>query len=331
MVPNKKTSIICILNILKEYTDELHFLTYNEIIEKVYEKYGLQLERKAVGNNITLLQELDYDIVKAPGGGVSLYSRDLEKSEVTFLIDAIFSSKSIPASEATHLANKISANLSVFDRNNYDYLYKSSEVSRTSNKQIFLNIELIEEAIKRNKRISFQYLTYNKRGLPIARMSGYEYLVSPYYLINNFGRYYLLCNYRTKYQPIQIFRIDYMLNIRIVEEKEIKPMASLSPELADFSLTKYLNEHIYLFGGETEKVKLLILDPSSIAYIYDWFGENVIIDFDGLNITTTIESNETALLYWLLQYGEYFKVIEPLSFKSKFKDKLEKMLENIDS
>lgn len=326
MIDNKKTSILLILKVLQEYTDENHYLIYQQIIDKIYNLYGIKLERKSVANSIELLQKLDYDIEKKDRGGVCLLSRDLEKSEVTFLIDAIFSSKSIPGKYAKELADKISKNLSIYERKNYDYLHKTSEINRTSSSEIFLNVELIQEAIDKKKRISFQYLTYNSCGEKIPKMDGYEYSVSPYYLINNYGHYYLLCNYRSKYAFIQTFRIDYMTNLKIDETRDIKPLKTLDESLKNFSLTEYLNEHIYLFGGEAIEVKLQIKDPSSIAYIYDWFGNIKIYNENGI-ITTTLKSNENALLFWLLQYGEYFKVIEPVSFKDKLIEKAKKVIE----
>ena len=117
---------------------------------------------------------------------------------------------------ARKLADKVSGLLSINDRKSYKYLYKTTEVNRTNNADVFLNIEIINEAISKNKKIGFQYLTYDKNGDPITRMNGFEYIVSPYYLINNYGRYYLLCNYRSKYQLLQNFRVDYMKNINIL-------------------------------------------------------------------------------------------------------------------
>ncbi len=326
MIENKKTSILLILKVLEEYTDENHYLTYQQIIDKIQLLYGIKLERKSIASSIEYLQELDYDIDKKERGGVCLLSRDLEKSEITFLIDAIFSSKSIPGKEAKALADKISKNLSIYDRRNYDYLHKTSELNRTGNKEIFLNIELIQEAINRGKRISFQYLTYNEKGKKIPRMNGYEYTVSPYYLVNNYGHYYLLANYRSKYAFIQTFRIDYMINLKIDETRDIKPLKGLDDSLKNFSLAKYLNEHVYLFGGDAIEVKIQIKDPGAIGYIYDNFG-NVKIQNENGVITTTLKSNESALVYWLLQYGEHFKVLEPLSFKEKLIEKAKKIIE----
>ena len=40
MIENKKASIILVLNVLKEYSDDDHFLTHQNIIDKIYELYN---------------------------------------------------------------------------------------------------------------------------------------------------------------------------------------------------------------------------------------------------------------------------------------------------
>ena len=59
----------------------------------------MELERKSVANSISLLQELDYDIVKGDKGGFALLSRNFDSSEVTFLVDAIFYDFILPSTD----------------------------------------------------------------------------------------------------------------------------------------------------------------------------------------------------------------------------------------
>ena len=80
-------------------------------------------------------------------------------------------------------------------------------------------------------------------------------------------------------------------------------------------------------GGDAVEVKIQIKDPGAIGYIYDNFGNVKIHNENGV-ITTTLKSNESALVYWLLQYGEHFKVLEPLSFKEKLIEKAKKIMED---
>lgn len=318
MIENKKASILLILKVLEEYSDEEHFLTHQQIIDKVYGIYDIQLERKSVAFAIELLQELEYDINKGPHGGFALLSRNLDITEIQFIVDSIFSSKSLTGKQAKQIADKISGELSIYQRKDYSYLNKTTELNRSTNKDLFYNIDVIHEAMKRGKRVGFQYLTYDRSGNLMARKDGFQYIVSPYYLVNNFGRYYLICNYREKYHAIQTFRIDYMMNIEIKEDWPIKRIESLEG-MKDkrFSLSEYLNDHIYLFGGDVITAELEIEEEWAIQYVKDWFGDKAKLRIKDEKIVATVKCNETALIYWIMQYGEFMKVLTPSSLIDK--------------
>ena len=109
MLPNKKSSILLVLKVLEEYTDEEHYLTQQEIADKIYQVYGIELERKSVGSSLSMLEELDYDIDKGSKGGFALLSRTFDQTEASYLIDAIFSSRSIDGRQAKKIADQVSS------------------------------------------------------------------------------------------------------------------------------------------------------------------------------------------------------------------------------
>ncbi|MCD8204278.1 MAG: WYL domain-containing protein [Coprobacillus sp.] len=312
----KKASVLLVLKVLQDYTDENHHLTQNEIAEKIKEIYGLSVERKSIASSLAILDALDYDVNSGKRGGYYLLSRELESSEVAFIVDAIFSSKSIPANSATKLVRKVNSCLSIYERKEYDFVDKTYDLTRTNNSEIFYTIDIIHEAMEKHKRVGFQYLTYDKKGKSVARNDGYEYVVSPYFLVNNFGNYYLLCNYRTKYNPLNVFRLDYITNIRIRDDWELKDMSEIE-ELRGFDLTSYLNEHIYLIGGEAVTAYLEVDTEEHVRFVIDWFGDNAVFVPSGDKIVVKVKCNETSLLYWCLQYSLYIKVLEPESLKQK--------------
>lgn len=319
MIENKKASIILILKILQEYSDEDHFLTQQDIIDKVDEIYGIELERKSVAFSISLLQELDYDINKSPRGGYALLSRDFDNSEIRYIVDSLFSSKSISGKQASELSKKLNSSLSRYQRKEYNFIYKSSEINRSNNKELFYTLELIEEAKRRGKRISFQYLSFDENGKPFPKMDGFRYIVSPYYSVNSNGRYFLICNYREKYRAITWFRIDYMINPMIEEDWPLKPIESLK-DIKSFDIAKYLNDNIYLLDGEVIDATIQIDNPNSIQYIIDWFGRNAKIYKKEDKLFADIKSNESALFYWYMQYSETFTIISPQSLIDRVKN-----------
>ena len=327
MLPNKKSSILLVLKVLEEYTDEEHYLTQQEIADKIYQVYDIELERKSVGSSLSMLEELDYEIDKGPKGGFALLSRTFDQTEASYLIDAIFSSRSIDGRQAKKIADQVSSCFSKYQRKDYSYIYKSSEINRTDNKQVLYNISVIHEAMKQGKRVGFQYLAYDAEGNQTVRRDGYEFIVSPYYLINNFGRYYLLCNYREKYRALQTFRIDYMVNIQIKDDWPIKNMKDLEEGLKDFSISKYLNDHIYMFGGDVIEAELELDGDWGILIVKDWFGENAKLSHKDGKAYIKVKCNEMALYYWIMQYSDCVKVISPASLVEKTKEGLQKALE----
>ena len=327
MLPNKKSSILLVLKVLEEYTDEEHYLTQQEIANKIYQVYDIELERKSVGSSLSMLEELDYDINKGPKGGFALLSRTFDQTGASYLIDAIFSSRSIDGRQAKKIADQVSSCFSKYQRKDYSYIYKSSEINRTDNKQVLYNISVIHEAMKQGKRVGFQYLAYDAEGNQTVRRDGYEFIVSPYYLISNFGRYYLLCNYREKYRALQTFRIDYMVNIQIKDDWPIKNMKDLKEGPKNFSISKYLNDHIYMFGGDVIEAELELDGDWGILIVKDWFGENAKLSHKDGKAYIKVKCNEMALYYWIMQYSDCVKVISPASLVEKTKEGLQKALE----
>ena len=325
MIENKKASILLILKVLQEYSDEEHFLTQQDIIEKIEQLYGIELERKSVAFSISLLQELDYDINKSPRGGYALLSRDFDNSEIRFITDALFSSRSISGKQAVELSNKLNSCLSKYQRKDYGFVYKSNEISRTDNKEVFYTLELIEEAKRRGKRISFQYQSIDEEGKPFLKMDGFRYIVSPYYSVNSNARYYLICNYREKYRAITWFRIDFMVNAKIEEDWPIKPIQSLNG-MEEFNITKYLNDNIYLLDGDVISTTIQIEKPEHVIFVKDWFGKNAKIYSKDGKLLADIRANESALLYWYMQYSETLTILSPQSLIERVKKEAERII-----
>lgn len=318
---NKKLSILYTLQILKDYSDEQHLLSQQEIGKKIYNIYGMECERKSIGTNIDSLIDFGYDIVKTKAGSF-LASREFEPSEIRFLIDAVFSSKSIDCKHSRELANKLSNFLSSYQRKQYTYIYKANEINRSNNRELFYNIEIINEAIEKNKKIQFEYNRYyykeNKK----------IYIVNPYFLINNQGRYYLVCNF-DYYNEIANYKVDFIKNIKILND-ERKPLNSLKGYGNGIDITKYINDHIYPFADNIVKATIKLSDENTITYVMEWFGGNANVYKKGNNFFADITNNEKALIYWCLQYGESVELITPSETRNKIKEIVSKIQKKYD-
>ena len=310
---NKKLSILYILEILKDYSDENHLLSQAEIVKKLNSIYGMECERKSVGANIDNLIDYGFDLIKTQAG-CYLGAREFEPSEIQFLIDAVFSSKSIDSFHSKELASKLSAFLSKYQRKQYNYLYKAGELNRTDNKQLFYNIDIINEAIEKNKQIKFNY---NRFYFEDKKKRNKPYIVNPYYLINSQGRYFLVCNY-DYFDKIANYKIDKISNIEILDS-DIKPVTELAGYEKGLDIIKYVNENIYMFGTKTVNATIKIFDDFTSSYVEEWFGSNAKFYKKDGELFADVVVNDMALVYWCLQYGERIELIKPQECRDEIK------------
>ena len=153
MEKQKKNIGLYILKILKEYSDEQHPISQTEITKRLKE-YGIEsIDRGTISNHIDMLNEFGYTIIKKIGGGCYFVNEGLDSSELTFLVDSIFSSPAISQKQAQDLVDRITAESSKYERQRFKNIFKTEELIRTDNRQVFYNIDQINYAIQNNKQI----------------------------------------------------------------------------------------------------------------------------------------------------------------------------------
>ena len=316
-----KANILAILEILKTYSDEDHMLTRKDFDELLLSKYGISIERRTLYNSIATLNEFGYDIsnYSENGKGYYLRERQFEKSEVNLLCNSVFSSHIIPENESNQLIDKLLKTQSKYEAKKFKEKVYSKNLRKTINRQFFLNIELINEAISDNKKISFIYTKYNYKKERVSR-SNHLYTVSPYAVVYMNENYYLICNY-DGYEELSHYRIDKMNDIKILNQN-VKPIEE------DFEPYEYAKNKIYMFGGKIEEISLLCNDYI-LDDIIDKFGKNtIIIPQDNNQFIAKINASKQGITYWILQYMRHCSVLEPQSLKDEIKVILNEALEN---
>ncbi|MBQ8451831.1 MAG: WYL domain-containing protein [Clostridia bacterium] len=323
MLNEKKSSILYVLEILKKYSDENHYLKYSDIISKLASNYGIEIERKTVARDIDILEDYGYDIHRHGKLGLYLGARDYESGELLYLLDAIYSSRSMPTKYVRELSEKLMKNYSIYQQKNLKHLEKISNDATIDNKQLFLTIETLNEAINKKKKVEFKYNSFGLDKKLSAKFEDKIYKINPYFMLNNHGKYYLVCNY-DKYNDLSNYRIDYISEVKILDES-IKGIETLDA-CKNFSLKNYINEHIYMTHGNSIEVKLKFDSKKFVNDFIDWFGCSVKIEEENDNILASAKVNEDALIYWALQYGEHVEILEPLATKDKYVDILQRII-----
>lgn len=319
---NKKMLNMLILEILREYTDETHSLTQQDIIKLLKQNYGMECDRRSVKSNIESLKELGYDISTEHGN--RLLSREFDDAELRILIDSVLFSRSISTRQAKGLIDKIRKLSSRYFNAKVSHVSNLPELHRTLNKQAMYSLDIINDAISEKKKISF---IYNNVGtdFKLHPRRDREYIVNPYQIVANNGRFYLIGNY-DKYDNIAHFRIDRMTDVRMLTEK-IKPMKQV-PEVAHgLNLPKHMAEHIYMFSGEAVDV-VMLAEKHLMTELVDWFGTDFrIVEETEDMLKIRLRVNPGAMKYWALQYGPYVEILKPVEIRAELRELIKKMYE----
>lgn len=327
----KKGSELLVLRVLEKYTDENHYLTQDEISKYIQNEFHVTLLRKAVSSALRTLEELGYDINKAPNGkGVALFERLINSTELTFIVDSLFSSRMLTSRQVQDLVDRLSNLTSIYEKKDYSKIYKYEGLGRSENKDIFYNISVLSEAISRGRKIKFNYYQYDAEGKLVKRVPEKYYTLNPCFLANNLGNYYFVANY-DKYNNFVNFRIDLMKDIEILEDSPSKKLEDIPEAGKNFSIAKYLNEHIYIFGGKPLDAKIRFTDPYMLTQVHTTFGKNVTIDKTDDVYTVSFRCDENSLLYWAMQFSQKVEVLEPSSLREKLKEAAQSMLEKYSS
>lgn len=317
MEKHKKNIGLYILKVLREHSDEQHPISQTEIIKRLKDCGIDTIDRGTISSHIDMLCEFGYTIIRKTGGGCYYVNEGLDSSELTFLVDCIFSSPTISQKQALDLIERITSESSKFEKQKYKNIFKAEELIRTENRQVFYNIDQINYAIQKDKQISFVYNKYGKDKKLIPRKEE-KYVINPYFMINSKGKYFLVCN-KNNYGDLSNYRIDYMTNIQVLENTR-KPIGVVSGVENGINPIKYANEHIYMFNGETKKFTLKLYSERMINEVIDWFGKDIAIKEVRDELFVRIKTNENAIIYWCLQYGENVEIIEPIEARIKIKE-----------
>lgn len=317
---NKKMLNMLILDILKGYSDENHALKQQEIIRLLDKNYGMECDRRSVKNNILYLKELGYDISMEKG--YRLLEREFDDTELRILIDSVLFSKSISMRQAKGLIEKLRKLASNYFNAKVSHVSNLPDLHRTTNKQAMYSLDCINDAISEKKKLGFIY-NYVGTDLKLHPKREEPYIVNPYQIVANNGRFYLICNY-DKYDNVAHVRIDRMTDVMVLDEK-IKPMKQVEGLENGLNLPKHMAEHIYMFSGESTLIKLKTA-TYMMDDLMDWFGKDIRVTRQKDDqIVVRLNCNENAMRYWALQYGPYVEVMEPMSLRKQLKEDIAEM------
>lgn len=310
---NNKIRILKIIDILKEETDDEHPISTVELIEKLKDE-GIDVDRKTLYNDIDVLNEFYTDIacIKKSQNLYYLKERDFEDSEIQIIASAVMAAKFIPAAQTDDLVDRIYKLTSKWKSDVLRQNITLKNPNKYTNNEIFLNIELIVEAIRRKKKILFSYIRYDfdkNENLKLQKIAPVDLIYSNdfYYFI---GHIFSNDKYYT-------FRIDKIKSVEILDEN-IERNTYNSKKYID---EKFSSKTFQMYDGREEYVRFRIKN-NIVGPMIDRFGSNLSIkkiDDTWGEIVVLVKVSNT-FKSWVLTFEDSIEIIEPLWVREDFKE-----------
>lgn len=342
----KKMVPTMILEILREETDGMHHMTQQELRERLLARYDMPIDRKAVKRNLDNLIDMgfpiEYSRVKRmmpnPETGELeesfktsdyWYMHAFTEPELRLLIDGLLFSKHLPYNQCRDLVDKLAGQSSKYFRPHVRHVYTMPD-TLPQNPELFVTIELLDEAIETKRKVAFRYLEYGTDGKqhPKRRDDGTvrDYVASPYQMAAKEGKYYLICNY-DKYDDISNYRVDRMAEVRVLDDEPIKPFESLEGAgRAGLDLAKYMAEHIYMYSSPESRCKFRITRPM-ISDVIDMFERDVTFsDETETHVTVSSRVNERAMWQFAKNFAPDVLILEPKRLADQVKQEAERTI-----
>jgi predicted DNA-binding transcriptional regulator YafY len=305
---NQKLKMLYLVKIFEEETDDGHALTMPQIISKL-EAYGVNADRKTIYRDIDELRRFGYDIIatkEARNWYYHLGSREFELPELKLLVDSVQSSRFITDRKSKELIKKLE---SLVSRHEGSRLHRQVIIAgriKNMNESIYYNVDKLHEAIGADRQIRFKYFDWNLKKEMELRYDGRWYQLSPWALMWDDEKYYLVA-YDSTHDKVIHYRVDKMTRLEILDEKREGKEA-----FREFNLAHYTNTLFGMFAGDETKVTIEA-ENRLVSVIIDRFGKDIIIvpAGDGYFRTTVTVAVSRQFFGWIMAIDGDVRIVAP--------------------
>ena len=315
---NSKLRLLKLYELLKCYSDENNVLTTTQLIDLLQEKENITTDRRTLYNDIDILIENGYDIMKIKSNPNAYYvaGHDFENAEIKCLMDLVESSQMLTREISEKLKKKLSALTSKYFANELTSSIIENK-KKTKNKKVLYYVDTINNCILEEKEIEFLYYKYDYNLNKYYKNNKNLYNALPLSICIEDGKYYLSAIHNN---IIKNFRIDKMDNLNISKNPE-----EYQNSIKHKDLSKIKNHSFYMYTGKECLLELEVLDKDVCDILIDRFDNAIKFIRKQEKIIAQINIMISPILFaWLTCLGDKIKLISPKSEIENFKTFLNK-------
>lgn len=283
------------------------------------------------------------------------YQRTFSYDEINDLIDGIWANRTLDSKSAEKLSQKVEEHLTTkFYKRGPKQICKIQEPQLVDKALLKENLWLIQKAIDNNVQISFQFNGYTLQK-SLAPVRHKRDLVSPYYIVADGGRYYLLaCKKVTKYdgteeKAMSVWRIDLMTDVEIPMDKKksqiqgIKRIPKRDVKNLPFDWSEdFQLSHMNMAYDEPIDIKLRVSEPdwadnpkkdarAGYTFLHDYFGETFRHvkkeKTEPFGDIVSVKCSPYAMANWALQFSDRVEILEPKEVRDEVIKKVQRLNE----
>ena len=301
--PNQKLRLLTLERIFLQETDEQHPLTLKELQNRL-EAAGIPAERKTLYDDFEQLGQMGIEIQRFDDRYYT-ESRLFENAELKLLVDAVASSRFLTETKSASLIQKLTA---LASRGGAGALNRQVILSgRVSvmNEQVLYNVDALHTAIRENVGVTFRYFDWNEKKERVPRRNGALYRVSPWALLWDDEKYYLLGFDEVK-MNIFHYRVDKMEQVTPTTAKRLG-----EEEFRKQHVETYRTSVFGMFSGKPERVTLRVRN-SLAGVIIDRFGDEPVFYPDGDFFKTGVRVQLSPNFYgWVCSFRGDISIVDP--------------------
>ena len=259
---------------------------------------------------------------------------NLSDDELRYILDSVLYSKILPHDKVESMIKRIITTSNKDFGDSVKYYKRMKKQVHISKIDTMENVGIIQEAIKQRKKIEFNLNVYKwqynhstrKNELVLVKCREDKYVCSPYDIVYNNGRYFLLAanSYQENHGGYYYVRVDLMTDIVITSEKAVSKEDVKMRDTDDLFKYRIQNQHIY--SGDVGKVRLKV-KTDMLQRIVDSFANEFDVERVKLDensdaedyIVIKLEVNKESFKFWVLQHSQYVEVVEPLEYRNEIK------------
>lgn len=302
-----ESRILLILNFLSEKTDVDHSVSTSEIKHMLSEHDISIRDTRTIESDINMLTSAGYDIVKSHAKGLPtqyrIVSRDFDIVDLKILMDAVAASQFIGPDRSRRIIDGLASLVSEPDRERLLSTINVDAIKKATSGKGYI-ADALYRAIVERKKTRFQLADYSVPDMqPIYHRDGKRYTVSPYAMVWNNDRYYLVAHEEER-NTILTPRADRIKNVEILDEQ-------IQPPPDDFDIGHYYSLYKMYEGPETEIT--LECQNTLISKFIDHFGTGFqCFPVSENTFQATVRTAVSPTFFgWLFQYAGRIKLVSP--------------------